>query len=234
MGPARFSSTSDCGRWTRTAIPSVVLFWAIVMTVSIAQTSDPADDVLALHLRWLGGRAALERLRDLEWKGELTIAGLNGPIELTETRDGWRRRHTELGPLLTTDVIGPTGAWVVNLSGQLEPMDAATRETERQDNLRTFGRHLLRAGDVHDLGREDRDGRSWRVKGFTFPNGDRFELFLDPVDGSCTWIRERQGEDVFWTRLGDWRMVAGVRLPFEQRAIHEDNPRRDSTIRWVS
>src|SRR5471032_2661969 len=173
------------------------------------------DTLLERHTVWLGGRAALARIQDLRWVGTMTAAGLDGTLTLDETRTGWRRREMHLGAVSQSEIVGAGGAWVINFSGQVEAMSAARRETERQDNLRTLGRHLSeRTGiAVRDLGTETRDGRAWRVAQFAFANGDAFDLFLDPADGSCTWIRESQDTGIFWTRLDDWRMVSGVRLP---------------------
>jgi hypothetical protein len=191
------------------------------------------DSLLARHTAWLGGRDALARLQDLRWAGSVTTAGLNGTVTLDETRSGWRRRKTHLGPVSQNEIVGVGGAWVVNFSGQVEPMSAARRETERQENLRTFAGHLSeRTGiAVRDLGTETRDERAWRVAHFAFANGDAFDLFLDPADGSCTWIRESRDTRVFWTRLTDWRMVSGVRRPFDQESIFDD-ARRNESVRW--
>ena len=214
-----------------------VLVLALMTVSSGVRTAETADELLALHVKWLGGREAIARLRDLRWQGTATIAGLDGTIELVETRNGWRRCQSDVGPIVRTDVDRTRGRLVAQPQRTGRAVECRRRvETERQDNLRTFGRHLLqRTGiDVGDMGREDKEGRSWRVLRFTFPNGDGFDLFVDPADGSCTWIRERQDTDVFWTRLGDWRLVSAVRLPFQQESIHEDNPRRNSTVRWTT
>ena len=227
----------------RVALGILLAFLLEPLTVDTGKAQEPVkpvttntaglQELLEHHAAWLGGPGALARLQDLTWSGTVKAAGLDGTLVLEETRSGWRRGQLRLGPLSSEDIVGPEGSWALNFSGQVEPMSSAKRETERQENLRSFGRHVLEPAQVRvrDLGREDRDGRGWQVASFNFPNGDGFDLFLDPADGSCTWIREKQDTQTFWTRLADWRIVSGVRLPFEQQTFHED-PKLDTTIRW--
>lgn len=207
-----------------------LLCWLIPVT---AATKD--DSLLRLHVGWLGGREALEKLEDVSASGALSAAGLDGTVTVRETRSGWWRQETRLGGTTLVEVRGPKGGWVLNWSGQVEPLSAARLETGERETLRTFARHLL--GDIgatrQDLGQESREGRIWRVLRFSFPDGDYFDLFLDPRDGSCTWIRKREDTRTFWVRLRDWRMISGVRLPFEQQTFH-DEPQLDTTIRWTA
>lgn len=145
-----------------------------------AATKD--DSLLRLHVGWLGGREALVALQDVSASGALSAAGLEGTVTVRETRSGWWRQETRLGGATLLEVRGPKGGWVLNWSGQVEPLSAAKLETGERETLRTFARHLL--GDIgatrQDLGQESREGRSWRVLRFSFPDGDYFDLFLDP------------------------------------------------------
>ncbi len=209
------------------------LFLATLLASAASSDVPTHDEILRRHVAWLGGRAALERLQDLTWTGHVTTAGLQGTLTLRETLAGWRHLDLDLGPVMILEVIGPEGAWVRNPSGQVEPMGTAKVAVARNDTLRDFARHLLdsRSTSIQDLGSEEHAGRRWRVVRFTLPNGDHFDLFLD-TDGSCSWIREQQDQDTYWTELGDWRMVSGVRVPFSQRTLHDD-AQRNSTIAWT-
>lgn len=192
-----------------------------------------SDPLIQLHVNWLGGREALEDLQDITASGVLVTAGLEGSLITQETRSGWWRQVTRLGATSLAEVRGPEGGWALTWSGQVEPMSVARMERGDREALRGFGRHLLEdVGAVRQhLGAESRDGRGWQVIRFDFPDGDYFDLFLGDRDGSCSWLRKRQDTRIFWLRLDDWRMVSGVRLPFELRTFHED-PGLDSTVRW--
>ena len=193
------------------------------------------DSLVRLHVDWLGGRTALERFQEIHASGTLSAAGLEGTLAVCETRSGWWRREIRLGATSILEVRGPKGGWVLSWSGQVEPMSAARREAGDREILRSFFRHLLEdvGASRQDLGPESHGGQNWRVLRFGYPDGDSFDLFLDPRDGSCTWIRKRQDTRTSWLRLSDWRMVSGVRLPFEQQTFHDD-PELDTTVRWTA
>jgi Aspartyl protease len=192
-----------------------------------------SDLLIQLHVNWLGGRETLEKLQNITASGALVTAGIEGSLITQKTRLGWWRQEVRLGIASIAEVRGPKGGRVLNWSGQVEPMSAARMESGDRDTLRSFARHLLEdiGAKRRYLGSESRDERDWQVIRFDFPNGDYFDLLLDRRDGSCSWIRKRQDTRTFWIRLDDWRMVSGVRLPFEQRTFHDD-PGLDSIVRW--
>ena len=114
-------------------------------------------------------------------------------------------------------------------------MSAHDTELGRRDTLRDFAGPLLdpRAAGLRDLGSESYKGKRWRVVRIGYPDGDAYDLFLDPSDGACTWARATEGALTYWVHFTDWRRVAGVRLPFEQRGVYPD-PKQDWTLRWTS
>jgi predicted aspartyl protease len=208
------------------------------LPIGAAREGEPTGGLAPLveaHLRWLGGREALAQLQDLIWTGTFDTAGFNGRTALRETRDGWMRVEMEGGPFSRVEVVGAAGSWIVTLSGQVETMSAHETELRRRGTLRDFAIPLLDLGaaGLSDLGSESRDGKSWRVVRIGYPDGDSYDLFLNPADGSCTWARVTEGPKKHWVRFTDWRKVARVRLPFEQRESYPD-AKEDSTLRWSS
>src|SRR6266446_30922 len=232
--PLAPAQPTDRSRRFRASCPGAP--WAMALLFLVAPAWCRAEDAEALlqrHARWLGGRAALERLRDLTWSGTLATAGFSGTLMLKETRGGWHQREAELGQTRVAEVSGPSGAWALNWTQQVDPMSPSEAEAVAERIFRRFGRHLSGGAEatLQDLGSEARDGRSWRVLRFRFRAADYFDVFLDPEDASCVWVREGVGDSVFLTRLGDWRTVAGVRMPFDEETVHND-PKLGAHIRW--
>ena len=219
----------------------MVIFLAFSLlgaSIGAAGAAEPTGDLASLveaHLRWRGGREALAQLQDLTWTGTFKSSGFKGRTTLRETRTGWMRQELEGGPWSGVDVVGAAGSWNVTVSGQVEMMSAHNAELQRRGTLRRFAGPLLDPGaaGLSDLGSESHDGKRWRVVRIGYPDGDSYDLFLDPADASCTWARETNGAKTHWERLTDWRRVAGVRLPFARRGVYA-YPKQEWTVRWTA
>ena len=153
----------------------------VVLLAPPLSGTEEGTALLEKHLLWLGGRQALERVRDLTWSGTLTTAGLTSAVVLRETAEGWHRRELDLGPTHIVEVSGPEGGWVLNWTGQVEAMSPAESHTVSRRIVRKFGQDLLGSSGTasEDVGSEDREGQSFRVLRFLYAGGDHFDLFLD-------------------------------------------------------
>jgi predicted aspartyl protease len=219
----------------------VIIFFALSLlgaSIGAIDAVEPTGDLASLveaHLRWLGGRETLTQLQDLTRTGTFKSAGFKGRTVLRETRNGWTHHEMEGGPVSRVAVVGAGGSWTVTDSGQVEMMGAHATELGRRRTLRHFAVPLLDLGAAgpSDLGSETHDGKSWRVVRIDYQDGDSYDLFLDPADGSCTWARETNGAETHWEHFTHWRRVAGLRVPFEERGIYPD-PKEDYTLRWAS
>jgi hypothetical protein len=200
-----------------------------------APTPVVADRLVELHVAWLGGAAALADARTLSWSGRMEAGGMGGELAVRATRTGERKQTRDLGVVSDVIVVGAAGAWKRTFNGQVEPMGAADTRRERRNTAVAFWRHLLAdVGAVRsDRGSQRREGRRWRVLRWAWPDGDYLELFLDPTNGQCTWMRDREDGELSWWRLEDWRMVSGIRVPFSVRYLHDD-PGRDVSVRWTA
>ncbi len=219
------------------AAPASAVPQAPAPSAAPAAASSPAGSTRALldrHVAWLGGAERLRAVEDLHASGILSASGLSGSFEVLARRDGYQLTRYDLGVVTGAEGFGPEGGWAVNESGQVEPMGEDELVRGRADLARTFFVPVLAGGDAwEDLGTEPKAGREWPVLRHTRPDGDTWDLFLDPADGAETWAREHRDTRTVWHRFSDWRPVAGVRMPFRHETFHE-NPDRDEVFVWNS
>ncbi|AEI64928.1 aspartyl protease family protein [Corallococcus macrosporus] len=209
---------------------------AVLMTLPLllgasAARADALQPLLARHLAWRGG-AAFTGLESIHAKGKSVAAGLQGPMESWSHRDGRARRDTDYGVVRESMGITPKGGWKLNASGQVEDASPTDARDVRHQVALDFGTALQgRAGATLALRPdEQRDGRSWKVVRVTFGDEDLYDLFLSDADGALHGLRIREDNVTRFVRLGDWREVQGVRMPFLEEVL-TDNP--DSDVRTV-
>ena len=193
-----------------------------------------AGRLIDLHVKWLGGWDALDRLNDLKLTGTLATAGLSGPIEAIQGRDGFSRLEYDLKVIRGVEAVSPEDGWATTPTGQVEDLGEAKIADERRSLARSFGAHLRGEGvEVTAEPEQERGGRTWAVVRFTYPGGDLVDLLVDPGDGSSEWQRSVLDTREAWNHSTDWRMVDGVRFPFRQEAIYEQAV-MNQTVVWDS
>ncbi|HET9449483.1 MAG TPA: retropepsin-like aspartic protease, partial [Aggregicoccus sp.] len=209
------------------SLPKLLLLLALVLVPGAAR-ADALAELLERHLAWRGGEA-YARVQRVHLRAATATWGLKGTLESWSLRDGRSRLDRDLGVLRSSQAFLPQGSWSVNASGQVE--DAApgeVRDAQRRSAL-DFGEALRgRAGaKLALLADEPRDGRSWKVVRATFGDEDHYDLFLDGATGALHGLRIREDGRTRFVRLGDWRLVKGVRLPFLEE-VFTDHPDGDS------
>ncbi|WP_342380402.1 aspartyl protease family protein [Myxococcus stipitatus] len=190
--------------------------------------ADALESLLARHLAWRGGEA-FARMESLHGKGKTAVGGLQGPIEVWSHRDGRTRRDIDYGVVRDAMAITPEGGWKVNPSGQVEDASPTDARDARHRVALDFGT-ALRGGagaKVVALPDEQREGRAWKVVRVTFGDEDLYDLFLDDAEGALHGLRIREDNVTRFVRLGDWRQVQGVRMPFLEEEF-TDNADSDS------
>jgi len=195
---------------------NALLTLSCITTLAVASgcTADRGRDLLELHMNWRGGRSNLENLRDITATGKLSVAGLEGPLTAVQQSEGYRKVEYDLKVVSGKEFVTPEGGWELNESGQLDAMDIVKLANQRRHIESAFERHLL-GGDVVYVGTEEHDGRSWEVLRLGDDDEDRVELFIDPNDGSMSWARTVEGEQISWEHMEDWRIIGGVRMSFK-------------------
>ena len=202
----------------------------LALLLAAAAPESGIDGLLNKHIAWVGGPEAIEKMQTLSLTARLEVSGLSGTVTSIVHRDGWARSDVDLGVLRAAQGVGPDGAWSVNASGQAEPLGAEEEKLLRREIARGFT-GIPPAADAarEDLGVEEKDGRSWRVVRFRYPDGDAWDLFLDPADGNRTWARETRDLQTIWHKYEDWRLVEGIRMPYRVLDLNE-NPSSDQTL----
>lgn len=225
------------------SLVATLLGWPAVAAASgaareIAPSPIPAgaQALIDRHVAWLGGWPALEAIEDLELTGTVEVSGLTGKTAAWARRDGRSLVEYDLGVVTGAEgVAGPAGSegWVRNASGQIEPMAADQITRIRRENARTFARHLR--GEevaVSVAGPFEREGSVGTLLRFDYPDGDRFELLVDPESGASEWSRTLIDGRETWTRLSEWRELSGVRFAARVETFAE-HAAENQVIHWT-
>lgn len=190
----------------------------------VASAAIPADAraLIERHVAWLGGWEALDAIDDFELSGTIEVSGLSGRLVARSRRDGRSLLEFDLGVFAGAEAIAGDTGWERNPSGQIEPMGSDKVTRLRRENDRAFARHLRGEGVAVSLpGSFEKEGSAGTLLRFDYPDGDRFELLVDPATGASEWSRTVVDGRETWTRLSDWRELAGVRFAGRQETFAE-------------
>ncbi len=202
-----------------------------LVLVPTGSRADALQPLLARHLAWRGGDA-FTRLESVHARGKTEMSGLQGPMESWLHRDGRGRWDADYGVLRESIAITSEGGWKLNASGQVEDASPTDARDARHRVALELGTALQGASGAKRvlLPDEPRDGRTWKVVRVTFGDEDLYDLFLDGANGALHGVRIREDNVTRFVRLGDWRQVDGVRMPFLEEVL-TDSP--DSNSRTV-
>ena len=199
-----------------------------------AQQRDTVSPLVDRYVAWRGG-AAYRAVTSSHEMGRIEAAALTGTFERFAARDGRERTSAHLGAFESATSVSPAGNWSEN-QGVVQEMDTASaRDTRRMIALELGDALFGRAGaSVSEVPDESRDGTRWAVLRVTFGGPDRYDVFLDRATGALHGWRITQNRVTHFRRFGDWRTVAGVRMPFLTEDLFpnaaQNTVQRDSLI----
>jgi hypothetical protein len=198
---------------------------------ALAEAQDPrVEELVDRYSAWRGG-AAFERLQSIYLVADVDAMGLQGVTREWRERSGRTRDELELGPIQQLTVRSTGQGWVkdealVSQIGRYEMEDA------RRKSLIEFG-DALRGGPGitrERLPDEELDGRRFAILRIRFGDADHYDLIIDAATGALHGERIKRDARTRFTRLGDWRVVDGVRLPFLLES-YRPNGKLDATVR---
>ncbi len=199
-------------------IRTSMLVLAITLTAG-ATRADALSDLVDRYVAWRGG-PAFEQLQTIHESGAMEASGLHGKVDVWSSRTG-QRIDIDLGVFKQTLVTTPQPeqSWDTTTSGQVETMARAGADAQRHGLALEFADAFRGRGEAKAtlLGVEQRDGASWSVVRLSFGNADTYDAFIDSATGVLYGFRITEDRQTRFERLSDWRLVDGVRMPFEDK-----------------
>lgn len=203
----------------------------VVQPPASVTAADPrAQELIEQYIAWRGGEA-FERLQSVYLVADVDYQGMKGSTREWRERSGRARDEYDLGVLHGLSVRTPSAGWSKD-EALVSPVGRFELEDTRRLNLVEFG-DALRGGpgvSVERLPDEQIDGRSLAVLRVTFGDADFYDLLIDPATGALHSRRVRTDGSTKLTRLGDWRVVDGVRMPFLVES-YRPNGKLNATMR---
>jgi hypothetical protein len=197
-----------------------------------AKPAEPAARALVdRYLAWRGG-SAFEQLQSVYLVADVDYRGMKGVTR--EWRELGGRTRDELDMELFEQLTVRDGeqGWIKD-EGLVSQIGRYELEDARRLKLVEFG-NPLRAGPgtrVERLPDEQIDGKTLSVLRVTFGDSDFYDLLIEPSTGALHGRRVRSDAQTQFTRLGDWRLVQGVRMPFRIDS-YRPNGKHDWTVRF--
>jgi len=175
-----------------------------------------ARELVDRYFAWRGAMA-LEQLQTIHERLFVDGPGGRHPGDLWMDRDGRLRRETVSGGARHVEVAGPEGAWTRDGDGPAQDSPGAAERARRYARL-VFGDALKgREGASAELaGTADVEDHTWQVVRVGFGDADAYEALIDPRSGVLCCFRITEAGVTRTELFGDWRLVAGVRMPFAQ------------------
>ena len=201
------------------------------LSQSGAHSTEPqVEELVERYVAWRGGEA-FEQLQSVYLVADFDYRGMKGVTREWRERGGRTRDELDMELFEQLTVRDGEQGWVKD-DGLVSQIGRYDLEDARRSKLVEFG-NPLRAGPgsrVERLPDERIDGKTLSVLRITFGDSDFYDLLIDPASGALHGRRTRQDGQTRFTRLGDWRLVQGVRMPFRTDS-YRPNGKHDSTLR---
>ncbi|MDQ0462281.1 hypothetical protein QO010_000029 [Caulobacter ginsengisoli] len=198
---------------------------ALALTAGAA-CADPLSDLTDRYVAWRGGEA-FAKAHGVYETGQARDGEYGGPAQRWQA-PGRGREDVAIGAVKLNQAYGPDGGWSVTLSGQVEALSGAELTQLKRRALLTFDDALRGAegAKVSLQPSETFDGARVAVIRIVFEGPDSYDLLLNPKTGALIAMRLTEDRQTTTVRYGDWRMVEGVRMPFEERQQIENDRRQ--------
>lgn len=212
-------------------LPSCTTAGPIAQPPATPTAVDPrVEKLVERYIAWRGGEA-FERLRSVYLVADLDYQGMKGSTREWRERGGRARDEYDLGVVHGLSVRTPSAGWDKG-EAMVSPIGRFELEDTRRLNLVEFG-DALRGGSgasVEQLPDQSIDGSRLSVLRVTFGDADFYDLLIDPSSGALHGRRVRTDGKTQLTRLSDWRVVDGVRMPFLVES-YRSNGKLNATVR---
>jgi predicted aspartyl protease len=218
---------------TRRLIPGLMLaalaatlVLAVNTAVLLAQETQDPYEVLEHHFAAAGGLDRLKAERTQYMEGNISVAGMEGPIRVWSEKPDKSRVEVEIGPLKITQGENGEVKWVLDANSKLQVItksDEATEKRDKVERLMAEYEYADRGSDVFKValdGTEDVEGTScYKVKVTNNINADTYFYFIGVDDLMLEKTAALKGEESADTYYEDYREVAGIMIAFHTREV---------------
>jgi hypothetical protein len=194
---------------------------ALLIAVGSPARADELQTVIAKYIAWRGG-PAFEAMETFHERGRVQIGGQRGDFDHWLASDGRFRQRSKLAFITFDEAVTADVQWTRNASGQIEDI-GDMGESDRRTAALAFAKDVEAHADKRYtlLPSEQREGRAWAVVRVSFGGPDTYDLFIDARTGELLGERITEDQQTRFARYDDWRLVAGVRMPFGE---HDRGP----------
>jgi len=210
----------------KTAAIAALMVLAVFVSTLPAQEMDDAYEILDNYFEASGGLERLKAERTQYFEGNISVAGMQGPIRVWAEKPDRSRAEVQIGPLNITEGDNGEVRWVLDTNGKLQVItrsDEVTLKRDEVDRRMAEYEYADRGSDVFSValdGTEEVEGTECYVISISNTiNIDRHFYYIS-IDGfrlekSVALVGENSSD----TYYGDYREVDGLVVAFYSREI---------------
>ncbi|MFH1314224.1 MAG: aspartyl protease family protein [Candidatus Eisenbacteria bacterium] len=222
----------------KTTLVSVLAGTALFAGLCAAQELSDPYEILGKHFEVSGGLMLLKAEQTQYFEGNLSLAGMQGPIKAWTAKPDRSRAEVVIGPISITQ--GETGdlSWILDTNGKVQVItkeDEATQKRKEVARRMADYEHADPGSDVFTAafeGTETVDETDcYVVKVTNSINTDHFTYYIGKNDFLLKKRIAIQAEKSGDSYYGDYREVSGLLVPFYTREIpHQTGQAQEITI----
>ena len=214
---------------TLTLAAAIVL--SLIALPAQAQTSKEAQDVLNKMINAMGGRKALEAIKDTTESGtiELTAMGYSGTVTMYQKEPNKMRMDMEIMGMVITQAFDGTKGWMVNpQTGTAEDMtEAQSKDFARQALGNGAFLNPQKLGITYAVKPKAKvEDKECLVLEQTMADGHKSTIYVDPVTylvaKAETMGMGQAGVEVkVESYPSDYRKIGDAQVPFATRIVQD-------------
>lgn len=177
-----------------------------------------ADEIVAQHLKAVGGDKAHKKLTTRKVTGTLAITGIGGPWKMTGTQKAPNLKHVSIE---IPDVGVVTEGFDGKIAWKREPGNEARKLAGEEFKLKQRDSFFYRFIDLKSqyktltyAGRETVKGKEYDVLKGIYEDGAEEAIYFDVKAHLIRLVRIWVGTETLNVELNDYREVDGVQLAF--------------------
>ena len=186
-----------------------LLFVVCALALSLCAYAQTADEIVAKHLKALGGVEKLKALQSLRSTGKLKMGPMEATMVAIKARPNQSRMDFTIQGMSGTQAFDGSTGWTImpgqkNAEAMPEEMAADARESSDFDG--PLVDYKTKGTKIELAGKEDVKGSPAYKLHLTSKNGSEFNLYID----ARTYLLVKSDDAKSESFIGDYKEVAGV------------------------